>query len=736
MRTRSAVVAELRLGGPPPRRRRRARGRPPPRVSLRAVERVVETAAAQDLVELALWLADYYGSTPRARARARRAAAGEAARRAAGLPSPRLAPGGGGAGVAPTPAARGASTDVGARRRRRARPPLRRDRQRQDRGLPPGVRGSARARPRRDRPRARDRAHAADARPFPGALRRPRRPAPLGRSTEAERRDERERIVARGGRVVVGARSAVFAPVRGLGARLRRRGARRRRTSRSPTRATTRARSRRSVRRSRARSRFRQRDAAAGELGGARAARARRRGSRRTLPPVASSTCGARRLPALRAAARGARRVAERGGQGDPPAQPPRRRAGAPLPRVRATRRCPNCDVALVLHRDGRLRCHHCGRARPRPSLPRLRLGRARRHRRRARSGSSASSRARSPSWSGSARRGRDREAARWPTRSSASPTPTAPFCSARRWSRRATTSPGVALAAVVDADTGLALPDFRAEERTFQLLTQLAGRSGRDAPGRVIVQTFQPDARPIELAARHDVERLPRGRARAASGARLPAVPASRADRRRRAGARRADAGARGAEGGARRRRRSRSARRRSFACAAATARSSSPRPSAPVRSLRARRRALAAAAPAMRKAGLSRGRRRRPARPLTLCLHCRPWPRARSRARRGEVNDEQLDARARGATPDGARADPPVRPDPALKRARSEVEEFDEDLRRLVERMTAHAGRERRRPRREPGRACSGACSSFGAGPRRSRRRRQPGTSSAATS
>src|SRR5213078_5091523 len=67
----------------------------------------------------------------------------------------------------------------------------------------------------------------------------------------------------------------------------------------------------------------------------------------------------------------------------------------------------------------------------------------------------------------------------------------------------------GVKVAAVVDADSGMALPDFRAEERTFQLLTQLAGRSGRDAPGRVLIQTFQPDSRPVELAARHDVERF-----------------------------------------------------------------------------------------------------------------------------------------------------------------------------------------------------------------------------------
>ena len=65
---------------------------------------------------------------------------------------------------------------------------------------------------------------------------------------------------------------------------------------------------------------------------------------------------------------------------------------------------------------------------------------------------------------------------------------------------------PGVEVAAVVDADAGLAFPDFRAEERTFQLVTQLAGRSGRDAPGRVVVQTFQPDATPFAYAIRHDV--------------------------------------------------------------------------------------------------------------------------------------------------------------------------------------------------------------------------------------
>jgi primosomal protein N' (replication factor Y) (superfamily II helicase) len=67
---------------------------------------------------------------------------------------------------------------------------------------------------------------------------------------------------------------------------------------------------------------------------------------------------------------------------------------------------------------------------------------------------------------------------------------------------------PGVGLAAVLDADLALAIPDFRAEERTFALLTQLAGRPGRpgDPRGRVLIQTWSPELRPVVLAARHAV--------------------------------------------------------------------------------------------------------------------------------------------------------------------------------------------------------------------------------------
>jgi len=67
---------------------------------------------------------------------------------------------------------------------------------------------------------------------------------------------------------------------------------------------------------------------------------------------------------------------------------------------------------------------------------------------------------------------------------------------------------PGVTLVGVVSADTSLNLPDFRAAERTFQLLTQVSGRAGRgEKEGEVIVQTYRPDDYSVQAAARHDYE-------------------------------------------------------------------------------------------------------------------------------------------------------------------------------------------------------------------------------------
>jgi len=69
---------------------------------------------------------------------------------------------------------------------------------------------------------------------------------------------------------------------------------------------------------------------------------------------------------------------------------------------------------------------------------------------------------------------------------------------------------PGVTLVGVLFADLSLNLPDFRAAERTFQLLTQVAGRAGRgERPGRVVVQTLQPHHISLQCAVHHDYQRF-----------------------------------------------------------------------------------------------------------------------------------------------------------------------------------------------------------------------------------
>ena len=264
---------------------------------------------------------------------------------------------------------------------------------------------------------------------------------------------------------------------------------------------------------------------------------------------------------------------------------------------------------------------------------------------------------------------------------------------------------PGVSLAAVVDADTGLALPDFRAEERTFQLVTQLAGRSGRDAPGKVIVQSFQPDATPLRYAARHDVagflaEELGRRRELGYPPFRhLISIVAAGPD---------ADAPAqllRELQRGLGRRRPARP-RRRCCVFAAATGRSSSRRPNGP-RALAARAaQLLAAAAPGDAARRRHRRRRRRPAVALAP-LHSRACRRRRGFASRTRPRPRsELDAEAR-ARRRLALAQIRQYPDAVLRMQAREVESFDDDLARLAEKMARlmHDAR-RRRPGCDAGR------------------------------
>jgi primosomal protein N' (replication factor Y) len=160
---------------------------------------------------------------------------------------------------------------------------------------------------------------------------------------------------------------------------------------------------------------------------------------------------------------------------------------------------CPQCDVTLVLHRaEGLLACHHCGHREPVParcdacgSVSIARHG------------------------TGTERLEAELEGSVFRLDAGiADPARVlAAFEAAPRGVLVGTQMvakghdfPDVDLGVVVDADATLRFPDFRAEERTFALVTQLAGRAGRGAArGRVLVQTLDPDAAAIRFAAAHD---------------------------------------------------------------------------------------------------------------------------------------------------------------------------------------------------------------------------------------
>ena len=171
--------------------------------------------------------------------------------------------------------------------------------------------------------------------------------------------------------------------------------------------------------------------------------------------------------------------------------------------------RCERCDVSLALHAGHRLRCHHCGYTQRAPSecphcgsVELARLG----------AGTERVSEAVSEllphipvlrlDADATERRGSlDATLARFAAEPAAVLVGTQMVAKGHDFR-------DLRLAAAIDADQGLAWPDFRSEERTFALLAQLAGRSGRRGdPGSVVFQAWDPDQRVVRLAAEHAVE-------------------------------------------------------------------------------------------------------------------------------------------------------------------------------------------------------------------------------------
>ena len=168
---------------------------------------------------------------------------------------------------------------------------------------------------------------------------------------------------------------------------------------------------------------------------------------------------------------------------------------------------CPNCDVSLIVHRDpDALVCHHCAHREALPaSCPECsgttlaRSGAGTERIERELTGLMAPMEVFRLDADTGASGGHGEILERFERSSSAILVGTQMVAKGHDF-------PEVTLAVVLDADATLRFPDFRAEERTFALVTQLAGRSGRGpAGGRVIVQTLAPGAPSIRSASSHD---------------------------------------------------------------------------------------------------------------------------------------------------------------------------------------------------------------------------------------
>ncbi|MFR0585049.1 primosomal protein N' [Lactobacillus porci] len=172
--------------------------------------------------------------------------------------------------------------------------------------------------------------------------------------------------------------------------------------------------------------------------------------------------------------------------------------------------KCPNCDLSLTMHKDtGMMQCHYCGHAEPVPEL-------------------CPNCRSRQIRFLGTGTQKVQEElAALFPlarvlrmdvdtTRRKGSyekildafGNGEADILLGTQMIAKGLDFPNVTLVGVINADTGLWLPDYNASEKTFELLTQVAGRAGRaEKDGEVMIQTYNPDHYAISLAQKQDYE-------------------------------------------------------------------------------------------------------------------------------------------------------------------------------------------------------------------------------------